>query len=45
MTEAGDDACWMHRVCDVCGAIVDERNGHRPECELAAPPAEEDAAG
>ncbi len=33
----GDDACWLHRVCDDCGALVDERNGHRPGCSAATP--------
>jgi hypothetical protein len=31
----GDSACWLHLVCESCGAIVDEHNGHRPGCDLA----------
>ncbi len=28
--EGGDDACWLHLVCDECGAVVSD--GHRPGC-------------
>jgi hypothetical protein len=28
----GDSACWLHQVCDGCGAIVDAQNGHREGC-------------
>jgi len=33
--EAGDPVCWLHLVCDSCGALI-ERPGdpHRPGCEL-----------
>lgn len=35
--EAGDPVCWLHLVCDSCGALI-EREGdpHRPGCEAAA---------
>lgn len=33
----GDPACWLHRVCDVCGGVIDAevtarraRGGHNP---------------
>lgn len=22
----GDPACWLHRVCDECGAVFDDRS-------------------
>ena len=34
--EAGDPVCWLHLVCESCGALI-ERDGdpHRPGCEIA----------
>ena len=32
----GDAACWLHRVCDECGAIVDDANPHRAGCSQSA---------
>jgi hypothetical protein len=31
----GDPVCWLHLVCESCGALI-ERPGdpHRPDCEL-----------
>ena len=26
--EGGDPACWLERVCEECGAVVDEREPH-----------------
>jgi hypothetical protein len=29
----GDPVCWLHLVCDSCGALLDHENDpHRPEC-------------
>ena len=28
----GDPSCWLHLVCDACGAIVSGSDGHRPDC-------------
>jgi uncharacterized protein len=25
MSDGGDPACWLERVCDACGRLVDER--------------------
>ena len=35
--ESGDPVCWLHLVCESCGALI-EREGdpHRPGCEAAA---------
>jgi hypothetical protein len=30
LEEGGDPVCWLHLVCEECGAIVSE--GHRPTC-------------
>jgi hypothetical protein len=32
--EAGDPVCWLHLVCESCGALI-ERDGdpHRPGCD------------
>jgi hypothetical protein len=40
--EGGDPVCWLDRVCDECGAFVDEAAEHvcRPS---AAPVADDDA--
>ncbi|WP_317994794.1 hypothetical protein [Vulcanimicrobium alpinum] len=32
----GDDACWLHHLCDECGALVSARDGHRPGCTADA---------
>ncbi len=41
----GDAACWLHRVCEECGAIVDDANPHRAFCSRAVPaPPVSDAA-
>ncbi|MDB5069145.1 MAG: hypothetical protein JWM87_256 [Candidatus Eremiobacteraeota bacterium] len=36
---AGDPVCWLHLVCDSCGALI-EREGdrHRPGCETISEP-------
>jgi hypothetical protein len=26
--EGGDDACWLDRVCDRCGAFIDDAEPH-----------------
>ncbi|MEU3714158.1 DUF309 domain-containing protein [Streptomyces catenulae] len=43
----GDPACWLDRVCEVCGRIDDRPDGARDGCrfcaEEAAPPAAEAA--
>ena len=31
--QGGDPACWLHEVCDTCGALVDDIDRH--ECEPA----------
>jgi hypothetical protein len=31
--DAGDAACWLDRVCDVCGGFIDDRREH--ECRSA----------
>lgn len=36
MTESfGDAACWLHLVCEDCGAVVAGADGHRPGCAAA----------
>jgi hypothetical protein len=32
-SEGGDPVCWMHLICDECGAITTE--GHRAGCSQA----------
>jgi hypothetical protein len=27
--DAGDSACWLDQVCDVCGGFIENRNEHR----------------
>src|SRR5439155_4176064 len=37
--EGGDPACWLDRVCEVCGAVI-ENDGHEcpcPICEQGSP--------
>jgi len=34
----GDAACWLHLVCEECGAVVTPRDGHRPGCSLRPTP-------
>jgi hypothetical protein len=29
----GDDACWLHLLCPICGAMVTGEDGHRPGCD------------
>ena len=29
----GDAACWLHQVCEICGAVISGTEGHRPGCE------------
>jgi hypothetical protein len=36
-TSGGDAACWLHLVCDECGAVVTSRDGHRPDCRSRTP--------
>lgn len=35
--EGGDPVCWLHLVCESCGALI-EREGdpHRPGCDAVA---------
>jgi len=35
----GDPVCWLHLVCESCGALI-EREGdpHRPNCDAVAKP-------
>lgn len=35
----GDPVCWLHLVCESCGALI-EREGdpHRPGCEADSEP-------
>jgi hypothetical protein len=28
-TQGGDDACWLDRVCERCGAMLDDDSPHR----------------
>jgi hypothetical protein len=37
----GDPACWLDRVCDACGAVLDDGAGH--DCPAADP--DDTAAG
>ncbi|WP_405746496.1 DUF309 domain-containing protein [Streptomyces sp. NBC_01525] len=39
--EGGDPACWLDRVCEVCGRIEDRADGGRDGCRFCA----EEAAG
>jgi hypothetical protein len=32
--EPGDAACWLHLVCEDCGAVVTATDGHRPGCSM-----------
>jgi hypothetical protein len=34
--DAGDAACWLDQVCDVCGGFIENRNEHqcRPAVKL-----------
>ncbi|MFF9479876.1 DUF309 domain-containing protein [Streptomyces sp. NPDC014733] len=41
--EAGDPACWLDRVCEVCGRIDDRPDGARDGCRLCAEEAAEPA--
>jgi len=39
---SGDDACWLDRVCDACGAFLERSHTHecrQPAAEREAPPA------
>jgi hypothetical protein len=29
--DVGDPACWAHKICAECGAVVEDA-GHRPGC-------------
>jgi len=31
----GDAACWLHEVCEICGAVISGADSHRPGCERA----------
>jgi uncharacterized protein (DUF2249 family) len=28
----GDAACWLHQVCESCGALIEGSGSHRPGC-------------
>jgi hypothetical protein len=30
----GEAVCWLHLVCEECGAVVTATDGHRPDCSL-----------
>jgi len=31
--EGGDPVCWLHLVCESCGALLESENdSHRPGC-------------
>ena len=33
--EGGDPVCWLHLVCESCGALLErETDPHRPGCEM-----------
>ena len=34
--EGGDPACWLHRVCDDCGAVIED-DDHRCRGEDETP--------
>ncbi|HEY1990595.1 MAG TPA: hypothetical protein VGG43_14085 [Acidimicrobiales bacterium] len=34
----GDPACWLHQVCDTCGALVGRDNAHACAARLRSPP-------
>jgi hypothetical protein len=40
--EGGDPVCWLDRVCDECGAFVDDAEEH--VCRPSASPIADDAA-
>jgi LSD1 subclass zinc finger protein len=32
--ESGDPVCWLHLVCESCGALLELEGGaHRPDCD------------
>jgi len=31
----GDAACWLHEVCESCGAVISGADSHRLGCERA----------
>ena len=33
----GEAACWLHLVCESCGAVLDGSGVHRPGCERNVP--------
>ena len=36
--EGGDPVCWLHLVCESCGALLEhEGDQHRPGCMPSAP--------
>jgi hypothetical protein len=41
--EGGDEVCWLARVCDECGAILDTRTPH--VCRPAVAPVAGDDDG
>jgi hypothetical protein len=33
--EGGDPVCWLHLVCESCGALLEhETDPHRPGCDV-----------
>jgi hypothetical protein len=37
--ESGDPVCWLHLVCESCGALIErEGDSHRPGCEAVSQP-------
>ena len=41
----GDPACWLHQVCDACGAIVDPEDEHHCDTRLGMPAGAETSGG
>jgi len=42
----GDPVCWLHLVCEPCGALIErEGDAHRPGCTAAvsAQPTQDEA--
>ena len=35
----GDAVCWLHLICESCGALIENADSHRPGCAAAALPA------
>jgi hypothetical protein len=31
----GDAVCWLHLLCESCGALIENADSHRPGCAAA----------